>query len=266
HQMRGRVGRSNKKAFCYFITPPYSAMTEDARKRITALEQFSELGSGLNIAMKDLEIRGAGDLLGGEQSGFINEIGFETYQKILSEAIEELKETEFKELYDEPRSTKRNYVKENVIDTDFELLFPDDYVNNITERLNLYTQLNQLKDEKALQKFEKELIDRFGELPEEVTNLLDSVRIKWISLAMGLERVVMKKGKLVGYFIADQQSDFYQSDLFGNVLQFVQSNSQAVKIKEKQTRTGLRLLLTIDKATSISRILEVLQKFKVYSK
>ncbi len=146
HQMRGRVGRSNKKAFCYFITPPYSAMTDDARKRITALEQFSELGSGFNIAMKDLEIRGAGDLLGGEQSGFINEIGFDTYQKILNEAIEELKENEFRDLYADQETEDKEYVKDTQIDTDFELLFPDDYINNISERLNLYTQLNNVKN------------------------------------------------------------------------------------------------------------------------
>ncbi len=263
HQMRGRVGRSNKKAFCYFITPPYSTMTEEARKRITALEQFSELGSGLNIAMKDLEIRGAGDLLGGEQSGFINEIGFETYQKILAEAIEELKEKEFKNLYAETDKDFKNrkFVKEVVIDTDFELLFPDDYVNNITERLNLYTKLNELKTEKDLQKFEKELLDRFGELPEEVEDLLNSVRIKWMAIEMGLERVVMKKGRFIGYFISDQQSDFYQSPAFSKMLQFVQTHSQTVKMKEKQTRNGLRLLLTIEKVASVRRILEVLQKF-----
>lgn len=263
HQMRGRVGRSNKKAFCYFITPPYSAMTDDARKRITALEQFSELGSGLNIAMKDLEIRGAGDLLGGEQSGFINEIGFETYQKILAEAIEELKEKEFKDLYTETDANfkNRNFVKEVVIDTDFELLFPDDYVNNITERLNLYTKLNELKDEAALAVFEKELVDRFGELPAEVTDLLNSVRIKWRAISLGLERVIMKKGKFVGYFISDQQSDFYQSEGFTKVLQFVQSHSHLVTMKEKQTRNGLRLLLTIDKVTSVERALTVLEKF-----
>ena len=163
HQMRGRVGRSNKKAFCYFITPPYSAMTDDARKRITALEQFSDLGSGINIAMKDLEIRGAGDLLGGEQSGFINEIGFETYQKILAEAIEELKEKEFKELYETTDTDFKNraFVKEVTIDTDFEILFPDDYVNNITERLNLYTKLNEIKDQAGLEAFQKTLEDRF---------------------------------------------------------------------------------------------------------
>ncbi|OAB80398.1 transcription-repair coupling factor [Cochleicola gelatinilyticus] len=263
HQMRGRVGRSNKKAFCYFITPPYSAMTDDARKRITALEQFSELGSGLNIAMKDLEIRGAGDLLGGEQSGFINEIGFDTYQKILAEAIEELKEKEFKDLYaeDEARKGDKKFVKETVIDTDFELLFPDDYVNNITERLNLYTKLNSIENEEQLQKFEKELIDRFGEIPEPAVDLLNSVRIKWIAIAMGLERVIMKKGRFVGYFVSDQQSDFYQSHAFTQVLQFVQSNSSTVKIKEKQTRNGLRLLLTIDKITSVDRAFSILEKF-----
>ena len=170
HQMRGRVGRSNKKAFCYFITPPYDAMTTEARKRIEALEQFTELGSGFNIAMKDLEIRGAGDLLGGEQSGFINEIGFETYQKILAEAIDELKENEFKELYEEDGEEK-SYVKETQIDSDFELLFPDDYVNNITERLSLYTELNALESEKDLQEYELHLRDRVGPLPEPVEDL-----------------------------------------------------------------------------------------------
>lgn len=259
HQMRGRVGRSNKKAFCYFITPEYSAMTEDARKRITALEQFSELGSGLNIAMKDLEIRGAGDLLGGEQSGFINEIGFDTYQKILAEAIEELKEKEFKDLYKDEKNKK--YIKETVIDTDFEILFPDDYVNNITERLNLYNKLSELKTKEDLQQFEKELLDRFGELPVQVVDLLDSVKIKWIAIKMGLERVVMKQGKFVGYFIADQQSGFYQSEAFQNVLQFVQSQTGLVKIKEKQTRSGLRLLLSFEHVKSVKQALRVLEKF-----
>ena len=263
HQMRGRVGRSNKKAFCYFITPPYSAMTDDARKRITALEQFSELGSGLNIAMKDLEIRGAGDLLGGEQSGFINEIGFDTYQKILAEAIDELKEKEFKHLYTDAEKEKKNFVKETVIDTDFELLFPDDYVNNITERLNLYTKLNEIKDEITLQKFENELIDRFGELPQPAVDLFNSVRIKWVAIAMGLERVVMKKGKLVGYFVSDQQSAFYQSEAFTKVLQYVQSHSSTVKMKEKQTRSGLRLILTFEGIVSINKALKALNSFMV---
>ena len=258
HQMRGRVGRSNKKAFCYFITPDYAEMTNDARKRITALEQFSELGSGFQIAMKDLEIRGAGDLLGGEQSGFINDIGFDTYQKILNEAIEELKENEFKDLYQEER-TDKEYVKDITIDSDFELLFPDDYVNNITERLNLYTKLNDIKTEEELQKFEADLIDRFGEMPKQVIDLLNSVRIKWIATKIGLEKVVMKHGKLVGYFINDQKSGFYQSNGFTKVLQFVQTHPQAAKMKEKQTRTGLRLLLTFEHIKTVKQALAVLQ-------
>lgn len=258
HQMRGRVGRSNKKAFCYFITPEYSAMTEDARKRITALEQFTELGSGFNIAMKDLEIRGAGDLLGGEQSGFINEIGFDTYQKILNEAIEELKENEFKDLYQDDGEEKV-YVKDVTIDTDFELLFPDSYVNNIAERLNLYTQLNNLKTEAELEKFKTELVDRFGELPKQVTDLLNSVQIKWLVTKIGFEKVIMKQNKLIGYFIQDQQSSFYQSPNFTKVLQFVQTHSQACKMKEKQTRNGLRLLLTFEKITSVKQALDALR-------
>ena len=258
HQMRGRVGRSNKKAFCYFITPEYSAMTDDARKRITALEQFTELGSGFNIAMKDLEIRGAGDLLGGEQSGFINEIGFDTYQKILNEAIEELKENEFKDLYNEDEANKV-YVKEVTIDTDFELLFPDSYVNNIAERLNLYTQLNNLKTEEELYIFEKDLIDRFGELPKEVTDLLNSVQIKWLATKIGFEKIIMKQGKLIGYFLNDQQSRFYQSANFTKVLKFVQTNPSACKMKEKQTRSGLRLMLTFENIKSVKQALEALQ-------
>ena len=259
HQMRGRVGRSNKKAFCYFITPEYSAMTNDARKRITALEQFTELGSGFNIAMKDLEIRGAGDLLGGEQSGFINDIGFDTYQKILNEAIEELKESEFADLYKDDGKPK-TYVKDITIDTDFELLFPDDYINNITERLNLYTKLNSIKKEEELEKFETEIIDRFGELPIQVSDLLDSVRLKWIATKMGIEKLIMKQGKLIGYFIQDQQSTFYQSDDFSKVLQFVQMNAGKCKMKEKKTRNGLRLLITFEGIKSTKQALNSLSQ------
>ncbi|WP_299115109.1 transcription-repair coupling factor [uncultured Winogradskyella sp.] len=259
HQMRGRVGRSNKKAFCYFITPEYSAMTTDARKRITALEQFTELGSGFNIAMKDLEIRGAGDLLGGEQSGFINDIGFDTYQKILNEAIEELKEAEFADLYKDDGKPKQ-YVKDITIDTDFELLFPDDYVNNITERLNLYTKLNTIKTEEGLKQFESEVIDRFGEFPSQVVDLFDSVRLKWIAIEMGLEKIIMKQGKLIGYFIQDQQSKFYQSEAFTKVLHFVQMNTGKCKMKEKQTRNGLRLLITFENITSTKKALDALSK------
>ncbi|WP_242158185.1 transcription-repair coupling factor [Aestuariivivens sediminis] len=258
HQMRGRVGRSNKKAFCYFITPEYSAMTDDARKRITALEQFTELGSGFNIAMKDLEIRGAGDLLGGEQSGFINEIGFDTYQKILNEAIEELKENEFKALYQDNEEEK-TYIKDVTIDSDFELLFPDNYVNNITERLNLYTQLNNIKNQEELHTFETALVDRFGALPPQVIDLLQSVQIKWLATKIGFEKIVMKKGKLIGYFLNDQQSNFYQSKAFTKVLQFVQSHPNLCRMKEKTTRNGLRLMLSFEHIKTVEQALKVLQ-------
>ncbi len=259
HQMRGRVGRSNKKAFCYFICPPYSMMTEDARKRIQALEQYSELGSGFNIAMKDLEIRGAGDLLGGEQSGFINEIGFETYQKIMNEAIEELKENEFKDLYESEDQPEKEYVKDLQIDTDFELLFPDEYINNISERLNLYNELSLIKTDEELKAYEIKLIDRFGPLPKPALSLLSSIKIKWIASQMGIEKLVMKQGKMIGYFVSDQQSDYYTSPQFNKVLQFVQQQSQLCRMKEKQTPNGLRLLVTFENVKSIRRALELIE-------
>jgi len=259
HQMRGRVGRSNKKAFCYFITPPYSMMTEDARKRIQALEQFSDLGSGINIAMKDLEIRGAGDLLGGEQSGFINEIGFETYQKIMNEAIEELKENEFKDLYTAEDHGEKEYVKDMQLDTDFELLFPDEYINNISERLNLYNELSLIKTEEELEKYEAKLIDRFGALPKPAVSLLNSIRIKWIATQLGIEKLVLKQGKMIGYFVSDQQSDYYTSDQFRKVIQFVQKQPQLCRMKEKQTTNGLKLLLTFDHIKSIRKALELME-------
>jgi transcription-repair coupling factor (superfamily II helicase) len=259
HQMRGRVGRSNKKAFCYFITPDYHAMTDDARKRISALEQYTALGSGFNIAMKDLEIRGAGDLLGGEQSGFINDIGFETYQKILNEAIEELKENEFEHLFN-TEGTSKAYVKELTIDTDFSLLFPDDYVNNISERLRLYTALNNLKTDAELKSFEAEVIDRFGPLPTEVVDLFDSVKMKWIGMQFGLEKIMMKQHKMVGYFIPDQNSKFFDSSQFSKLLKYVQKHPKTCVLKEKQTRSGLRLLLTFNKVKSIQEGLQFLHQ------
>ncbi|RTY96278.1 transcription-repair coupling factor [Flavobacterium sp. GSN2] len=260
HQMRGRVGRSNKKAFCYFICPPYSAMTDDARKRIQALEQFSELGSGFNIAMKDLEIRGAGDLLGGEQSGFINEIGFDTYQKIMNEALDELKENEFKDLYPEENNLEtKEYVKDLQIDTDFELLFSDEYINNVSERLSLYNELGAVKNEEELIIFQNKLIDRFGPMPPRAKALMNSIRIKWIATRIGIEKLVMKQGKMIGYFISDQQSDYYQSKRFNQVLLFVQKNSSICKMKEKQTPAGLRLLLTFDNVKNTKRALELME-------
>ena len=264
HQMRGRVGRSNKKAFCYFITPDFHAMTDDARKRISALEQYTALGSGFNIAMKDLEIRGAGDLLGGEQSGFINDIGFETYQKILNEAIEELKESEFKNLFKEEINNKQ-FVKEVTLDTDFSLMFPDDFVNNITERLSLYTQLNTLKSETELEVFDRDLTDRFGALPIQVVDLLDSVRIKWLATKLGFDKIVMKQGKLIGYFVRDQNSLFYQSDHFTRILNYVQANPKLCSIKEKQMRQGLRLLIIFKNINTVQEGLKSLKPILDYN-
>ncbi|EMY80214.1 transcription-repair coupling factor [Psychroflexus gondwanensis ACAM 44] len=263
HQMRGRVGRSNKKAFCYLITPPLTMMTDDAKKRLSALEQFSDLGSGINIAMKDLEIRGAGDLLGGEQSGFISDIGFDTYQKILNEAIQELKENEFKSVYEEENEEEDLvFVKDAQIDTDFEILFPDNYINSIKERLNLYTKLNTIQDEDGLANFEKELIDRFGDLPKEAQDLINSVRLKWIAASIGLEKLVLKKGKMIGYFLSNQESGFYNSSRFRDVLQYVQSHPRQCQMKEKQTRNGLRLLLTFEQVKSVDKAIGLLQPFE----
>ena len=260
HQMRGRVGRSNKKAFCYFITPNLSELPEDSHKRMQAIAQFSDLGSGIHIAMKDLEIRGAGDLLGGEQSGFINDIGFDAYQKILQEAVTELKENEFAELYaDEAQQSV--YLTDTQLDSDFELLYPDNYINSITERLNLYNELSNLKNEEELSQYEYRLIDRFGALPPQAKDLLNSVRIKWLATQMGIERLVMKQGKMLGYFIADQQSKFYQSGAFQRVLAFVQRNSDKCHLNEKETRNGLRLIITFDKITSIDKALRIISGF-----
>jgi transcription-repair coupling factor (superfamily II helicase) len=256
HQMRGRVGRSNKKAFCYFMTPPYDMMTDEARKRIQAIESFSELGSGFNIAMKDLEIRGAGDILGGEQSGFINEIGFDTYQKILSEAIDELKENEFKDLYPTVEVPNKKHVNDVNIDTDFELLFPDDYINSVTERLALYSKLNDVEEEAGLKVFRKELVDRFGPLPDPAEDLLTSIKVKWIASRMGLEKIIMKEDAFVGYFIADKEHRFYSSDTFGHLIQTISHRDSKMQMKQKQTRSGMRLLLKIDNVKTIDKAFE----------
>ena len=261
HQMRGRVGRSNKKAFCYFLTPPLSAMSSDAQKRIRTIEQFSALGSGIQIAMKDLEIRGAGDLLGGEQSGFINEIGFETYQKILQEAIDELKENEFKTLYqDEQSDSLKTYVKEVQIDTDLEVYLPDDYINTVKERLALYQKLSTLKTQEELNDFETQLIDRFGPLPEEAKELIESVRLKWIATQLGMERLLIKKKSCICYFLADQQSAFFQTPDFTHIISEVQQNQNRMVLKEKSTAQGLKLLLRIDSVHRITTAKELLEK------
>src|SRR5690606_20249818 len=184
HQMRGRVGRSNKKAFCYLLSPPLSTLTPEAYKRLSAIEEFSELGSGFNVAMRDLDIRGSGNLLGAEQSGFIAEIGFEMYNKILDEAVQELKDDEFGELFADEKD--RKYVSFTQIDTDLEVLIPDEYVTNVSERYNLYNEIAKLKDEEQLLKFEKQLHDRFGPIPEPVFELFNTLRLQWLGKEIAL--------------------------------------------------------------------------------
>jgi transcription-repair coupling factor (superfamily II helicase) len=209
--------------------------------------------------MKDLEIRGAGDLLGGEQSGFINDIGFETYQKILKEAIEELKENEFKSLYGKSeKEDPKTFVKEIQIDTDLEVLFPDHYINSVSERLTLYNRLGTLKDETELETYQKEIEDRFGPLPNQAEALLDSVRLKWKAAHLGIERILLKKNQCIGYFIADQESTFYQSNRFNQILAWVQQNPNRVNMKEKQTKNGLRLRLASNKIGSVKQAIELL--------
>jgi transcription-repair coupling factor (superfamily II helicase) len=248
HQMRGRVGRSNKKAFCKLIAPPLTSLTEEARKRLTSIEQYSDLGSGFQIAMRDLEIRGSGDLLGADQSGFMNDIGFDTYQKILAEAIEELKQTDFKDLYDEDQD-KIGAVKETLLDTDLEILLPDHYVNKVEERLRLYQTLESLKTEAELEAFERNLQDRFGSLPKEAEELLNSVRLKWLGQAIGFEKIVMKQERLIGYFTSDQNAPYFQGDQFQRVLQFLKTQPKA-QMKERNGKLYLSFanVLNVDQA------------------
>ncbi|NND35011.1 MAG: transcription-repair coupling factor, partial [Saprospiraceae bacterium] len=238
HQLRGRVGRSNRKAFCYLFCPPLSTLTSEARKRLRTLEEFSDLGSGFNIAMRDMDIRGAGNLLGGEQSGFINEIGFDTYTKILEEAIQELKETEFKDLFFEENQSY-SYVKDVQMETDFEMLIPDAYINSIQERLNLYTELDTLNTEGELEAFSVRMVDRFGPLPEQVVTLFDAVRLRWLCKELGFERCIFKNEKLQCFFVLNPQSLFYESTYFKDFLAFIASQGEEKKIRLKQSRQYL---------------------------
>lgn len=259
HQMRGRVGRSNKKAFCYLLTPPSSVLSSDSRKRLAALEEFSDLGDGFKVAMRDLDIRGAGNLLGAEQTGFITDLGFDTYHKILDDAIQELKETEFKDLFAEELSKKAKMVAlDCTIETDLEILIPDTYVNNTSERLQLYATLDNIKDETGLSRFIDSIKDRFGPLPESVQQLVNSVRLRWIGERLGFEKISLKNEKLRGYFISGND-EYFKSDTFGAILGFVQSNSKRCRLKE----SGSKLILTIEKVESVNRAIEALSSLSV---
>jgi transcription-repair coupling factor (superfamily II helicase) len=261
HQMRGRVGRSNKKAYCYLLTPPSSLLSSDSRKRLAALEEFSDLGDGFKVAMRDLDIRGAGNLLGAEQTGFITDLGFDTYHKILDDAIQELKETEFKELFAEELSKKAKLVVPDcVIETDLEILIPDTYINNTSERLQLYATLDSIKDELSLNRFRDSLKDRFGVLPDPVEQLINSVRLRWIGEALGFEKISLKNEKMRGYFVAGND-EYFKSEVFGRVLSFVQGHSKRCRLKE----SGSKLLLTVETILSVENAIEILGPLASYS-
>ncbi|PWJ39301.1 transcription-repair coupling factor [Sediminitomix flava] len=253
HQMRGRVGRSNRKAYCYFLTPPTINLTGDARKRLSALEEFSDLGDGFKVAMRDLDIRGAGNLLGGEQSGFISDLGFEMYNKVLEEAVDELKENEFQDLFSKEISKKTIKVSCS-IETDFEILIPDEYVSNISERLNLYITADKLKNEETLEKFNQSLKDRFGPLPTAVKDLLLTVRLRWSAEKLAFEKLILKNGNLKVYLLEHTHAHYYQSEEFGKVLAFVQKYPRKCSLKE----TKKRLILNIADIPSIENALNCL--------
>jgi transcription-repair coupling factor (superfamily II helicase) len=232
HQLRGRVGRSNKKAFCYLLAPPLGTLPADSRKRLQTLEQFSDLGSGFQIAMRDLDIRGAGNMLGGEQSGFMADIGFETYQKILQEAIRELKRKDFKDLFKDEISKQDDFVTDCTIDTDLEILIPDTYVESITERLSLYTRLDNCEKEEELQQFHEEMIDRFGAIPKAVEDLFTTVRCRWAAVALGFEKMSLKENTMRCYFINKNDSPYFESDLFKNILDYLQTGTNKAHLKQ----------------------------------
>ncbi len=242
HQLRGRVGRSNQKAYCYLLAPPMSVLTQEARKRLKTIEEFSDLGSGFAVAMRDLDIRGAGNLLGGEQSGFIADIGFETYQKILDEAIQELKETDFKDIFKEEIAQRGSYVRDVTIETDVEMLIPDEYVSNTQERLSLYTELNTIENEEGIAAYAKRMEDRFGKIPKQVHSLFDGLRLQWLCKRIGFDRLILKGGKLRCYFLGDPQSSFFETEKFQKIMAFLQKHGRVMGISLKQTTKELMLV------------------------
>lgn len=255
HQLRGRVGRSNKKAFCYLVTPPVSTLTTDARKRLKTIEEFADLGSGFQISMRDMDIRGAGNLLGGEQSGFIADIGYDTYHKILDEAIRELKQTDFKELFADEVKEEEKFVHDCTIDSDAEMLLPDNYVSNINERLALYTELDNIEGEEGLKAFDQKLRDRFGPIPKEVKELFDGVRLRKLAKQLGFERLQQRRGILKCYTVENPESSYYDSDIFARVMGFVLRHPQRCSIRQMEKN----MLLTIQSVNTMHQAMEVMK-------
>jgi transcription-repair coupling factor (superfamily II helicase) len=257
HQLRGRVGRSNKKAFCFLLIPPLSLITEEARKRLKAIEDFSSIGSGFSIAMRDLDIRGAGNILGAEQSGFISEIGFEMYHKILNEAIEELKQTEFKELFKEEETqtlSEGTMAKECNIETDLEVLIPDSYVSSTVERLNLYKELDGLITDKELEEFASGLKDRFGALPKQTLELIETIKLRQKAREMGIEKLVLKRDRMTATIAFERGSSYFESETFTNILVFAQAYPNLMQLKESQEK----LSIVFSPIKSISQALKTL--------
>ncbi|MEA1874488.1 MAG: transcription-repair coupling factor [Bacteroidota bacterium] len=264
HQLRGRVGRSNKKAFCYLLAPPLTHVSGDARRRLKAIEEFTDLGSGINISMQDLDIRGAGDILGAEQSGFISDMGYETYQKILKEAIQELKEDEFKTMFNQNQGKEvfdvdHRYVNDCQIETDFEVLLPDDYIESVSERIHLYRKLDNIEQETELLKFEAELNDRFGNLPEPVNGMFEVVRLRWIAQKLGIQRIVIKNHRFIGYFPQNQKSVFYQSPVFSGIIGYIQKFPGKLMLKEQNNKLSLRIR-DVGSINSMRDFLETMHK------
>ena len=257
HQLRGRVGRSNKKAFCYLLTPPVTSLTQDARKRLKAITDFADLGSGFNIAMRDLDIRGAGNILGAEQSGFISEIGMEMYHNILDDAVRELKQSEFKELFAGDKSLLKP--KDCQLETDLEVRIPEDYVMNITERLSLYKELDSARSEEELIAFKEQLRDRFGEIPQPVLSIINAVRLRWLAAEIGFEKLVLKRGRMSGYLPGEENADFVQSEQFGAILEFIKSNPGPVSLREKEGKPVV-LFRSVDTIEKAMQFLEGIKK------
>lgn len=261
HQLRGRVGRSNKKAFCYLLAPPMSTLPADSRKRLQTLEQHSELGSGFQIAMRDLDIRGAGNMLGGEQSGFMAEIGFEMYQKVLDEAIRELKRTEFRDLFKEEITRQDDYVQDCTIDTDLEILIPDDYVESIAERLSLYQRLDNCETEEDLRAMRQELTDRFGPVPPQVEDLFITINCRKLAVDLGFEKMSLKSDTLRCYFINRPDSDYFESPLFNNIINFLQTGTNKARLKQ----TGKLFMLIAEPMQSMSEVQRFLKSLHRHS-
>ncbi|KKB51982.1 transcription-repair coupling factor [Parabacteroides sp. HGS0025] len=263
HQLRGRVGRSNRKAFCYLLSPPLSSLTQEARRRLQAIENFSELGSGIHIAMQDLDIRGAGNMLGAEQSGFIADLGYETYQKILEEAVDELKSDEFADLYADADDGKRDsgseYIRETYIESDLELMFPPTYIPNDSERITLYRELDKMEEERDILAFTERLKDRFGKIPKEGKELIRVVRLRRIARKLGMEKLVLKKGLMSIFLVANQDSPYYQSEAFDKLLAFIQKHPRECMIRDVNGKRSI-VVKNVSTVEAACALLEEIEK------